>query len=237
MVRCSSITHGQLLITSPDFVYGARAKAMSPLFGEGIFTQDGLGHSWKISREMLRRQFARIQYQNLDIFSEQIELLIGRLVKVKGEVVDLQPLFFSFTLDTATSLLFGESAGSLREDSTDQLGSSLETASWYSGIRIQLAHLYWLCSTPEYHRACSQVKAYANRWVTKALDAPADDVDAPQYDFVRNLYSELRDRRLVQDQLVNVLFAGRDTTACLLSWTLCVIHDPLTQNFMLTHGR
>ncbi len=42
------------------------------------------------------------------------------------------------------------------------------------------------------------------------------------YAFIRDLYDELRDQVLVRDQLVNVLLAGRDTTACLLSWTLSV---------------
>lgn len=38
--------------------------------------------------------------------------------------------------------------------------------------------------------------------------------------FILDLYNELQDPALVRDQLVNVLIAGRDTTASLLSWTL-----------------
>lgn len=40
-----------------------------------------------------------------------------------------------------------------------------------------------------------------------------------QYAFINHLYAELKDLILVRDQLVNILAAGRDTTACLISWT------------------
>lgn len=45
---------------------------------------------------------------------------------------------------------------------------------------------------------------------------PASD----RYVFIRNLFDELGDRALVRDQLVNVLLAGRDTTAGTLAYTL-----------------
>jgi hypothetical protein len=41
-----------------------------------------------------------------------------------------------------------------------------------------------------------------------------------RYPFILELYEGLKDPALVRAQLVHVLMAGRDTTACLLSWTL-----------------
>ena len=41
-----------------------------------------------------------------------------------------------------------------------------------------------------------------------------------KYAFIQDLYDEYKDPVLVRDQLVNVLIAGRDTTAALLSWFL-----------------
>ena len=40
--------------------------------------------------------------------------------------------------------------------------------------------------------------------------------------FFRNLYHELLGQVLVRNRLLNVMLAGRDTTAWLLSWTLSV---------------
>lgn len=62
---------------------------------------------------MLRPQFARQQYQDLDIFREHVDDLIASMSKSK-HYVDLQPLFFRFTLDTTSVFLFGESTYSLR---------------------------------------------------------------------------------------------------------------------------
>ena len=65
----------------------------------------------------LAKQFVRIQYQNHDHFREHVNNLIALLPQ--GGIIDLQPLFFSLTLDTATALLFGRSVYSLRAN-TDQ---------------------------------------------------------------------------------------------------------------------
>lgn len=210
----SKIHEGEL-----DFVYGSRRDAFLPLLGEGLFTQDG--PPWKHSRELLRRQFTRLQYsQHLDIFKEHVEMLIARLQKAASSdgTIDMQPLFFNFTLDTTTDLLFGESADSLREGSVDAFGTSFDEASWITAVRVRMVDYYWMYSPPRYSRACNQVKQYANQYVNKALNQ-TDDASSDRYAFVRSLYNDLHNRDLVRDQLINVLLAGRDTTACLLSWT------------------
>jgi cytochrome P450 len=76
------------------------------MFGDGIFTQDG--DSWKHSREILKPQFVYREYENLAVFKEPIDDLLQTLSEM-GDVVDLQPLFFRFTLDVTTAFLFGES--------------------------------------------------------------------------------------------------------------------------------
>lgn len=203
-----------------DWGYGQRRDALLPFFGDGIFTQDGA--KWRHSREVLRKHFARIGYQNLDSFSEHVDLLIERLSALTTDKpVDLSPFFFNFTLDTSTALLFGESAGSLRAGDSDDFGKTINSASWMSAIRVQLAYLYWICWPPQYLWQCYKVRRYTDRWVRHALDETKHNKkDQARYDFIESLYSELKDRDLVRQQLVNVLLAGRDTTACLLSWTL-----------------
>src|SRR5271163_4346128 len=96
---------------SLDFGFGVRRGVFYPLLGDGIFTQEGA--AWKHSRELLRKQFVRTQYQNLDHFREHVDNLISRLPAKEG-VIDLQPLFFNLTLDTTTALLFGLSVYSLK---------------------------------------------------------------------------------------------------------------------------
>ncbi|KAK9788187.1 putative Cytochrome P450 [Seiridium cardinale] len=93
-----------------DYGFGARPSVFAPLLGKGIFTQEGT--EWKHSRELLRKQFVRAQYQNLDHFREHVDNLVACIAN--NDVADLQPLFFNLTLDTTTALLFGQSVYSLR---------------------------------------------------------------------------------------------------------------------------
>ena len=44
---------------------------------------------------------------------------------------------------------------------------------------------------------------------------------------VDQLAQESRSHAMLRDQLLNILFVGRDTTACFLSWTLSVPLLPL----------
>ncbi|KAL6717649.1 hypothetical protein ACLMJK_005564 [Lecanora helva] len=98
-----------------DYGFGVRDEVFAPLLGQGIFTQEG--PAWKHSRELLRNQFVRTQYQKLDNFREYVDNLLDRL-PAQGSV-DLHPLFFKLTLDTTTALLFGESVGSLKASTNE----------------------------------------------------------------------------------------------------------------------
>ena len=196
---------------------GSRRGAMLPFIGEGIFTQDG--PAWKHSREMLRRPFLKSHYQDLHGFREHTDNLIAELSSSNG-VVDLQPLFFRFTLATTTALIFGQSAVGL-EASQQSFAKDFDYASKITSLRARLQDFYWAYSPARYKAACRDIKEFANVFVRKALDEKnRTGLDSDRYAFVQDLYDEMQDPVLVRDQLVNVLLAGRDTTACLLSWTL-----------------
>ena len=79
-----------------------RETSFVPFLGKGIFTHvygGGLkGEPWRHSRAMLRPQFARQQIQDLDVVEQFVQTLISRIPP--NETVDLQDLFFKFTIDT-----------------------------------------------------------------------------------------------------------------------------------------
>ncbi|KAI9811230.1 MAG: hypothetical protein M1827_005562 [Pycnora praestabilis] len=206
-----------------DWGLGSRREGLYPLLGEGIFTQDG--RAWKHSREMLRRQFARIDFKNLDTFDEHVSDLVTGLQGSTG-VVDLQPAFFRFTLATTTALIFGEPVDDLEDEDRDTFASSFDYASMISAIRLRLADLHWLYTPKKFTKACENVKRYATHFVNKAL-SHKDGVNSSQSSegiaLILDLYQELGDPLLVRDQLVHVLIAGRDTTACTMSWVFFLL--------------
>ncbi|KAI1768963.1 cytochrome P450 [Hypoxylon sp. FL1150] len=185
-----------------DFGLGARRVASFPLLGEGIFSQDGT--PWKRSRDLIRRQFARVQKQTLQVFTPHIYELVMTLndAATKSEIVDLKPFFFEFTLNTTTELLFGEPHSSLPKEERDVLRDNFDFAAHGVGIRVRLADLAPFYNPPKFKKACRIVRDWATFFADKALK-----------------YKEMRNEALVRDQLLHILIAGRDSTAALLSWT------------------
>ncbi len=85
----------------------ARKKHLNEFLGQGIFTTDG--EAWKHSREIIRPSFSRHRIEDVEgNLEKHCQRLIGCIQP--GEQVDLQPLFFAFTMDVATEFLFGESS-------------------------------------------------------------------------------------------------------------------------------
>ena len=80
-----------------------RKKIMVPFLGEGIFTTDGI--AWQHSRDMLRPIFVRSQLvEDLEMFERRVNHLIEAIPK-DHSTVDLQTLFFRFTLDLGTCFI------------------------------------------------------------------------------------------------------------------------------------
>lgn len=85
-------------------------------------------------------------------------------------VVDLQPLFFKLTLDTATALLFGRSVYSLRANIDQDAGNRLFAESFtiaQEGLakRFRIAPWHFLYNPPEFRQACSTVHRFVEHYL------------------------------------------------------------------------
>lgn len=205
---------------------GLRRRIFFPLLGDGIFTQEG--QSWKHSRQLLRPQFAWRQYWDLEIFEYHVNHLLNLLNQNSGEV-DLQPLFFRLTLDTTTEFLFGKSANSLKERDSPgvaKFAEEFDCAQNYVVQRFRLTDLYWLIGGPNFQRSCASVHRFLDEIIETRDNKDHQSMGAKRrYVFLDSIAKELKEEKLksretLRAQLVNVLLAGRDTTACLLTWTL-----------------
>jgi cytochrome P450 len=214
-----------LTLLSLDFGFGVRRGVFYPLLGDGIFTQEGT--AWKHSRELLRKQFARTQYQKSDHFREHVDNLLARLPKQKG-VVDLQPLFFRLTLDTTTALLLGKSVHSLRADDVVDVGDKAFAEGFniaQEGLakRFRIAPWHFLYSPPKFKRACLTVHQFVDDYIQQRdFKSEASGHVESSFGFIDQVAHESSNDTMLRDQLINVLLAGRDTTACCLSWTMYV---------------
>lgn len=216
-----------------DFKLGIRHSHFKPLLGDGIFTLDYGG--WKHSRALLRPNFSREKVGHLHSLETHLQVLFKHIRKHNGKPFDLQELFFRLTVDTATEFLFGHSANTLEDES---IGIHKEetfegekefydcfnisqaicaTRAWtQKGYFLTIPFLY-----KEFTRCNRVVHNFADYYVNMALNMSQDELEKESNDgyiFLYELAKETRDPKVLRDQLLNIMIAGRDTTAGLMSF-------------------
>ncbi|KAL8999435.1 MAG: hypothetical protein Q9169_001749 [Polycauliona sp. 2 TL-2023] len=213
-------------ILATDFksysVGDARRQALVPILGNGIFTTDGA--EWQHSRDMLRPCFARSQIGDQKLFEEHFQHLL-RGIPRDGSTVDLQDLFFRLTLDIATEFLFGTSTHTLvaekRRPEDDEFVKAFtyvqNTIEGNSGI------LSLFLPDRRFKRDCKYVHSWVDALIERSLASEKTNHSTGRYVLLHELVAKTSDRVRVRTELLNVLLAGRDTTAALLSdvwWTI-----------------
>ena len=157
------------------------------------------------------------------MFREHVDHLIACIPK-NGRPVDLQPLFFRFTLDTTSAFLFGESTYSLKSKSSREgtkFAHDFDIAQDYVIKRFRLLDFYWLIGGSKFRNACKSVHDFVDEIIKRRDETAASgQMEDGRYVFFDAVADDCKTREALRGQLINILLAGRDTTACLLSWTL-----------------
>ncbi|KAJ9496491.1 hypothetical protein H2202_008154 [Exophiala xenobiotica] len=207
-----------------DYSMGLRRAITFPMFGDGIFTQEG--PAWKHSRDLLRPQFVHKQYDDLKVVGDAIEDLLTAIPSAGG-IIDLQPLFFRLTLDVTTAFLFGNSVRSLRAPNSaaeQTFADAFNIAQEYVAKRFRLLDVYWLIGGPKFQQACADVHNFADRIIKQNLaQEKRGTAGEERHTFLTTVSEIIPDRNALRSQIINILVAGCDTTACLLSWTFFLL--------------
>ncbi|KAK5458074.1 hypothetical protein LTS15_004153 [Exophiala xenobiotica] len=211
----------------PDYSLGTRRKnVFVPIFGHGIFSTDGA--AWERSRAMVRPNFTRQQVADLDMFEAHVSHLIDAVPR-DGSSIDLQDLFFGLTMDSATEFLFGQS--------TNTLAPGLETKSANEFVK---AFVYVTETVSKNFASGGLTEWIPDKKWTKSVKIMHDFADAiirdameevkrekkdgtRRYVFLHELLHQTQDPYVLRSELLNILLAGRDTTAGLLSNTWHVL--------------
>lgn len=86
--------------------------------------------------------------------------------------------------------------------------------------RARAQSFYWLINPKSFREATKIVHQFENYYVDKVLRTTEYGEDkvpnGRRYIFLEALAMETRDRKLLRDQMLNILVAGRDTTSSLL---------------------
>lgn len=212
-----------------DYDLGGRIYAWGPLVGKGVFTSDG--PEWAHRRAMIRPNFTKQQVASLDMFERHFGHLLA-LLPQDGSTIDLQKLFFSMTLDSATEFLFGRSVGAQgagHGTEADRFQRAFDFAQHRMPDRNRLGAMNIFIPSAKFKAACKVVHAWADTYIEQWLRErefeksrkPASG--SSKYVCLEQIADQVQNPRQLRDEMLNVLLAGRDTTAGLLSNTFHVL--------------
>jgi cytochrome P450 len=243
----------QMIFTENDtFGVGPlREQASEPMIGRGIVSSDGA--VWAHARTMIKPTFNKSQIADRKMFSAHVERFL-QLLPRDGSGVDLQPLFDRLVrcfpllaiaawradrdlqiLDASSEFIFGESFDSLEPDCPEDSQKFLDSFSYAQqgvGKRVMLGRMDFLMRDRRFWESCAFIRDYTRKRVERAIlnrEGNKSHGGQGRYILAHELVQATEDRAVVCDQLLNVVFAGRDTPAvALTSVFFCIARSPET---------
>ena len=197
--------------------------------GDGIFSSDG--KSWEHARALLRPQFTRTQISDLEHEETHVQHFIQALPPGPDgwtDLVDLSPMFFRLTMDSATEFFFGESANTQVAELHGTGERHAEFARLFDQCQDDLfkafkyRDFWWIGITKQVRENCKRAQEYVESYVQKAL-ARGAKASEDRYVFLEQLAKVTSNPVEIRDQLMSILAAGRDTTAGTLSFLFRIL--------------
>ncbi|CDO75353.1 hypothetical protein BN946_scf184966.g21 [Trametes cinnabarina] len=218
---------------------------MKSLLGVGVFNADG--EMWKFHRSMARPFFSKDRISHFDIFDrhalDALQQMKTRLNE--GYAVDWQDLVSRFTMDSATEFLFGKDVRSLAaglpypptsdiarmqtyKPEADEFSSTFLEAQIASSKRGRYQQAWGLNEfwKDKVESRKAAIDKFINPILTDALRKNAEkgqDVDSKVSEedtLLSQLLKVTDDYNVIHDETLNILLAGRDTTACTLTFAV-----------------
>ncbi|KAL8403706.1 hypothetical protein RB594_008816 [Gaeumannomyces avenae] len=212
-------------------------REWEPFLGDSIFATDG--DKWHASRQLLRPQFIKDRVSDLHCFETHMQTFFRCVANggalngedqpvdmsaVNGRRLDIRDLFFRYSLDVATDFLLGKEAKSMTTHRTE-FADAFNEVQRMQNIISRSGPLQGLVPRKSYNAGLKVVDNYIKIYIERALRLSPEELATKTksdqgYTFLHELASFTRDPKVIRDQIMAVLLAGRDTTAATLSWTL-----------------
>ena len=183
----------------------------------------------------MRPQFSREQISDLELEERHVDAL-NTLLRTGSDgwtnVVDLQRMFFKMTLELMTEFLYGQSPVQAGQETgalnTQEFGHHFDAGKCWLNIRSVLGKWHWLVHPPAFSRDCEKVHQYVDYLVKAKLEEergrsaktqmPHDVPKREKFVLLDELANRTRNPLKIRSETLNILSAGRDTTASLLGW-------------------
>lgn len=185
--------------------------------GDSIFTTDG--ELWHNSRQLIRPQFVKNRVADLEILEKHVKRLLSK-IGGQGEEVDISALLYRYTLDSATDFLLGKSVDSLDQPEAP-FPNAFNEVQRVQNLISRSGPFNKFISRKTFWPGLKIIDSFVEQFIEQALRLNISDLnEKSNQSFLHALAATgTRDRKVIRDQVVAVLLAGRDTTAGILSFT------------------
>ncbi|KAK7000276.1 cytochrome P450 [Favolaschia claudopus] len=217
-----------ILATSfPDFEKGPEfQRLVEPLLGTGVFAADGQFH-----RQMTRPFFHRERISDFDNFDSHATNAISQFKARlrEGFAADFQDMVARFTMDTASSFLFGKDVRSLDAGLPypHNFSPPFSSESTFSCNTTRTTHASTAFANA--FQSAQTITALRTRLNRRLKEKDVNGVEDRQVLEAETLLDHLvnytDDPIILRDEILNITAAGRDTTAALLTFTVYMLAE------------
>lgn len=206
------------------------------VLGHGIFNADG--HSWKVQRKTAANIFSVKNFRDFvgSVFVDEMTRLENKLSKAatSGSPVDMQDLFFRFTLDGFGKIGFGIDLHCMEVDEVpfaqafDRCQSKIDYRFFSPFWKLEEYIFYW--RRRELLQDIQTIRSFSQN-IIKSREAESEEEKDTRADLLtyfmrlKGENGEKLSHELLGDYVLNFIIAGRDTTAQALSWTILLLSE------------
>ncbi|KAJ6478042.1 cytochrome P450 monooxygenase pc-1 [Mycena vitilis] len=206
----------------------------------GVFNSDG--DHWKFHRQMTRPFFSRDRISHFDLFDRHADDVISLIKErmKEGYAIDFQDLIGRFTMDSASEFLFNSCVHSLKanlpyshnvafpppQSNAPEARAAMKFTGAFSDAMIAISKREVLGRIWPLFEIFGDKTAAPMRIISEYLDPvihaamekkrlaePQEkDDDSEELSLLDDLLNTTSDPRVLKDEMLNMLLAGRDTT-------------------------
>mmetsp|Transcript_7591 Transcript_7591/g.19199 ORF Transcript_7591/g.19199 Transcript_7591/m.19199 type:complete len:529 (-) Transcript_7591:135-1721(-) len=208
-------------------------KVFGELLGRGIFAVDG--ERWKKHRKLMSHLFSRnLLRHNAQVMRKKlfqcIQWFQGKTKDgdtTKGFSIDIQEVFFRLMFDVTTSVTFGRDLDSVGKEQQHVFPRAFDELSFLCQKRFldPLFEFKRFFQLGQRERRIRELSKVIDDFVLELINDRRINLDLLKMDILSTYIEsanrageEITDEDL-RDVVLNVLLAGRDTTAAAISWT------------------
>ncbi|ETI28303.1 hypothetical protein G647_00752 [Cladophialophora carrionii CBS 160.54] len=194
-------------------------EVFASVTGDSVFSTDG--DVWVANKNQLRPYLSKSRPSDFDVTETHVKFFLDQLDN-GGEAIEVYDLVDRLQLDVVTHTFFGESTDTLH-GKQQPFRDAMDKVLTYNTMRILAGHIsLYFPDTVFIPKATRDLNSYMDMRVAETLSLPTADLEkrGSSITLMEALALQKADAKVIKNQLISVLLAGKDPVGITISWAL-----------------